>query len=157
MLTNYLNSSATSSANFYDAASTALLASTVYRAASLLQQNAYISYAERSRQALSAPAPAPSSSLNSTSSESVLFPAYAHFTTNGVLHPVVNPYAYGAQATSVSPEAQAFVVQMHVAWKHWKASSGGGGGMESLGFASGAKGGAGKLIWLVFTLIWMAL
>ncbi len=83
----------------------------------------------------------------------MLFPAYAHFTTNGVLHPVVNPHAYGVQATSVSPEAQAFAVQMHVAWKHWKASGG-----EGLGsFASDAKGGAGKLIWLVFMLIWIAL
>jgi hypothetical protein len=42
------------------------------------------------------------------------------FSTDGVLIPVVDPYSVGVQATAVSAEAQAFVVQMHEAWKDWK-------------------------------------
>jgi hypothetical protein len=51
---NYAERSPTSPGNFYDAASTALLASTVYRAAQFLGQHGYLSHADKSRQALSA-------------------------------------------------------------------------------------------------------
>jgi len=83
--------------NFYDAASTALLASTVYRAAKILGQTEYLPQAERSRKALSTP---------------------AHFSPEGVLFPVVDPYHPGDPAGrgQISPEAQAFVVQMYQAW-----------------------------------------
>src|SRR5258708_28087265 len=47
---NYAERSPTSPGNFYDAASTALLASTVYRAAQFLGQHGYLSYADKSRQ-----------------------------------------------------------------------------------------------------------
>ena len=150
LLTNYIDVSTTSSGNFYDAASTAFLASTVYRAAKLLDQKTYIPYAERSRKALSAPASSPPSPSNSTSF--VLFPAQAHFTTDGVLTPVVDPFAVGAKATTVSAEAQAFVVQMHVAWKDWKPQKASGAIGESVGM--------GKVFMLVAALagaIWMAL
>jgi hypothetical protein len=117
IFTNYADRPANSSGNFYDASSTALLASTVYRAALILGQNSYLPYAEKSRQALSAP------NSTSNSENASLFPSYAHFTKDGILFPVVDPYSFGVVATTVSPEGQAFVVQMHQAWKDWKNSS----------------------------------
>jgi len=106
MIQNYADQSSTS----HDAASTALLASTVYRAAKLLNQRTYIPYTERSRQAISA-------TMSASSSNSSLFPSCAHITKDGVLAPVVDPHMYVSKATGTSPEGQAFVVQMHVAWK----------------------------------------
>jgi len=43
-----------------------------------------------------------------------------HFDSNGWLTPVVNPDSYGQQGAQ-SPEAQAFVVEMHAAWRDWVA------------------------------------
>ena len=147
-------SSTASPGNFHDAASTAFLASTVYRAAKLLNQKTYIPYAERSRKALSAPASSPPSPSNSTTN--VVFPAQAHFTTDGVLTPVVDPFAVGVKATTVSAEAQAFVVQMHVAWKDWKSPK------SSVAKAEGviAVGGIEKVLMLVAALsgtVWMVI
>ena len=92
----------------------------MYRAAKLLNQRTYIPHAERSRQALSA-----TTSASPSNSGTTLFPSYVHFTRDGVLTPVVDPYMYGSKATGTSPEGQAFVVQMHVAWKEWLATPSG--------------------------------
>ncbi len=43
-----------------------------------------------------------------------------HFTSDGWLTPVVDPLSVG-QSGQNSPEGQAFVVQMHAAWKDWVA------------------------------------
>jgi hypothetical protein len=87
--------------DFEDAASTALLASTVYRAAKILGQTEHLDKAEKSRLMLSTP---------------------EHFSSSGVLSTVVNPYQVNIPfgPGRVSPEAQAFVIQMHQAWKDWK-------------------------------------
>jgi hypothetical protein len=153
LLTNYIDVSTTSPGNFHDAASTAFLASTVYRAAKLFNQKTYIPYAERSRKALSASASSPPSPSNS-STNVVLFPAQAHFTTDGILTPVVDPFAVGVKATTVSAEAQAFVVQMHVAWKDWKSPK------ASVAKAEGVIVGTEKMFMLVAALggtVWMAI
>ncbi|KAL6301871.1 hypothetical protein BKA93DRAFT_737895, partial [Sparassis latifolia] len=86
---------------FEDAASAALLASTVYRLAVLSGAGAAdVAGAERARGALA---------------------AAAHFTGGGALTPVVDPYewARAADAGQVSPEGQAFVVEMQAAWRDW--------------------------------------
>lgn len=44
--------------------------------------------------------------------------ALQHFTTDGWLTPVVNPYQFSAQG-SQSPEGQAFVLEMQAAWRDW--------------------------------------
>lgn len=53
---------------------------------------------------------------------------------NGWLTPVVNPDSYGAEG-SESPEGQAFVVEMHSAWRDWVAdgSKGANGAKRSSG------------------------
>ena len=157
LFTNYIDISTASPGNFHDAASTAFLASTVYRAAKLFNQKTYIPHAERSRKALSASAASPPSSPSPSNSTTnvVLFPAQAHFTTDGILTPVVDPFAVGVRATTVSAEAQAFVVQMHVAWKDWKSPK------LSVAKADGAISvGRGKVLMLVAALsgtVWMAI
>jgi hypothetical protein len=50
LFTNYADQPDTAPGNFYDAASTALLASTVYRAAVMLNQGKYISFSEKNTQ-----------------------------------------------------------------------------------------------------------
>ncbi|CAA7263839.1 unnamed protein product [Cyclocybe aegerita] len=112
VFTNYADQPPTASGNFYDAASTALLAATVYRAALMLEQYTYLPYAERSRSTLSNSTSSPPSNETST------FDSYEHFTSDGWLRPVVNPHSYG-QEGSESAEGQAFVVQMHAAWREW--------------------------------------
>jgi hypothetical protein len=113
VFTNYADQPASASGNFYDAASTALLASTVYRAALLLKQHASVPHAEKSRATLF--------STNSSSSSGAAFTGFAHFTSDGWLAPVVNPHSYGVQG-SQSPEAQAFVVQLAAAHRDWVAA-----------------------------------
>jgi hypothetical protein len=56
-----------------------------------------------------------------------------HFTTDGWLTPVVNPYQFSAQG-SQSPEGQAFVLEMYAAWRDWVAaeSPGANGCMQSI-------------------------
>uniref|UniRef100_A0A0W0G484 Six-hairpin glycosidase-like protein n=1 Tax=Moniliophthora roreri TaxID=221103 RepID=A0A0W0G484_MONRR len=88
-----------SSSSFYDAASTALLASTVYRLSVLEGECESIQYAERSRKALFAP-------------------HSKHITEEGWLKPVVNPYNYRLEG-SKSAEGQAFVLMLHAAWRDW--------------------------------------
>ncbi|KAF5313839.1 hypothetical protein D9619_013072 [Psilocybe cf. subviscida] len=115
VFTNYADQPSTATGNFYDAASTALLAGTVYRAAILLKQHASVPHAEKSRKTLfSTNGTAPDNNSGS-------FTGYAHFDSNGWLMPVVNPHSYGVQGTQ-SPEGQAFVVQLHAAHRDWAAA-----------------------------------
>lgn len=43
-----------------------------------------------------------------------------HFTADGWLTPVVDPYSYPDQGQD-SPEGQAFVISMQAAWRDWVA------------------------------------
>jgi hypothetical protein len=122
---NYVDDSST----FYDAASSALLASTVYRLALARGEHSHLPLAERVRKTLSsgnAPSGSSSSSGNAT----------AHITADGWLTPVVNPHQFGVQGNQ-SAEGQAFVLEMQAAWRDWVADGSKG--------ANGAVGGAG--IW----------
>ncbi|KII90447.1 hypothetical protein PLICRDRAFT_38994 [Plicaturopsis crispa FD-325 SS-3] len=160
-----------STLNFYDASSTALLASTVYRLSAQWGVHKHLPFAERSRMALSAPAnstntmrkrqtesststaatsasesrsessasssahsdtssasgsaTASASASSSTSSaptaSSTAVAGLAHITAEGWLTPVVNPHSYGSEG-SMSPEGQAFVVEMQAAWRDWVAA-----------------------------------
>ncbi|ETW76346.1 hypothetical protein HETIRDRAFT_65769 [Heterobasidion irregulare TC 32-1] len=108
---NYADS--TDSTNFDDAASTALLAATVYRLSLLTGTHTYLPFAERCRTALF--------STNAASATPSAFAATAaHFSSDGWLAPVVNPDAYGVQGAN-SPEGEAFVLQLHSAWRDWVA------------------------------------
>jgi hypothetical protein len=113
VFTNYADQPSTATGNFYDAASTALLASTVYRAAILLKQHASVPRADTSRKTLF--------STNGTAPTDGSFAGLAHFTSDGWLTPVVNPHSYGVEG-SQSPEGQAFVVQLHAAHRDWVAA-----------------------------------
>ncbi|KAF9018281.1 Six-hairpin glycosidase [Hymenopellis radicata] len=93
---------------FYDSASTALMAATVYRLSS--------------RKALYASGT--TSSFSPTSTTSGAFPSSTvpsglqHFTADGWLTPVVNPHSYGVEG-SESAEGQAFVLMMQAAYQDW--------------------------------------
>ena len=110
------NNYADNSTTFHDGASTALMASTVYRLSLLSNIHTHLPKAETSRKALSAPFSG-SSNSNSNSNLSSLA-NMAHFTADGYLTPVVNPESFGQQGTQ-SPEGQAFVVMMQAAWRDW--------------------------------------
>ncbi|KXN84655.1 Lactam utilization protein lamB [Leucoagaricus sp. SymC.cos] len=125
--TNYPDVPVDSTGNFYDAAGTALLASTVFRGAVLLNQFTHVPAAERIRMTLFSPSSSPlssssTSSLGTTTSSTAtppsLFDNYAHLTTEGWLTPVVDPYSFGQQG-SKSPESEAFILQLHSAWRDW--------------------------------------
>jgi hypothetical protein len=137
---NYASQPLTSSPNFLDASSTALLASTVYRLSLLRGEHAYIPLAEKSRKALSATEPNSSWQL-------------VHFTSEGWLKPVVNPYAFPHQGSN-SPEGQAFVVEMQAAWRDWVAD----GSKGENGAISGRMGVAGRWAWAsvhVWVVVWV--
>jgi hypothetical protein len=148
-----------SATNFYDASSTALITSTVYRLALMWGVHTHLPLAEKSRKALSGLSSNASSSNPTTISDSqtdisavstatnstVSDPTHTlsaasststapspsatpdspgplqHFTTNGWLTPVVNPYDFGVQGPA-SPEGEAFVLEMTAAWKDWVAA-----------------------------------
>ncbi|KIK55319.1 hypothetical protein GYMLUDRAFT_175753 [Collybiopsis luxurians FD-317 M1] len=95
---NYADDTST----FLDAASTALLASTVYRLSLLRSVHHFLPTAEKTRNALFA--------SNSSGLE--------HFTSQGWLTPVVNPDSFGAEGTE-SPEGEAFVLDLQAAWTDW--------------------------------------
>ncbi|KAF8129060.1 Six-hairpin glycosidase-like protein [Boletus edulis] len=99
---NYADNKST----FLDASSTALLASTVYRLSLLLGVHTYLPEAESARKRLS--------SFNGTS-------GLLHFTRDGWLTPVTDPYAYPFQGQD-SPEGEAFVISMQAAWRDWAAA-----------------------------------
>ncbi|KAF8639334.1 hypothetical protein AX17_001582 [Amanita inopinata Kibby_2008] len=150
IFTNYADVSPSEPGNFYDAASTALLASTVYRASLLFDYHHNLPMAERSRLALFASSPSSSSSETtslppststspppstsdtstatftsasasaSQSSTSSPLDNMAHFSPDGYLTPVVNPHSFGVQGEK-SAEAQAFVLELQAAWRDWVA------------------------------------
>jgi hypothetical protein len=117
---------------FYDTSSTALLASTVYRLSLLSNIRTYIPLAEQVRKALLASngavvsvtttstTPAPSTTSTALAATSTTTSGLLHFTPEGWLTPVVNPYSYGAQG-SESPEGQAFILELQAAWRDWVA------------------------------------
>ncbi|PPQ95428.1 hypothetical protein CVT26_008449 [Gymnopilus dilepis] len=114
IFTNYADQPSTAQGNFYDASSTSLLASTVYRASLLLNQHTYLPFAERSRKTLFST----NSSSDITSNSSTSLQGYQHLTPEGWLTPVVNPHSYGLQG-NISAEGQAFVIQLHAAYREW--------------------------------------
>ncbi|KAL5500891.1 hypothetical protein ACEPAH_9278 [Sanghuangporus vaninii] len=122
MFHNYANDSS----SFVDAASAALLASTVYRHALLTRTYAHLPQAEFARRALWAPTTAPQASFSSAPlfSQNTSFADpdaltnMSHFDARGWLTPVVNPHSFGQEGER-SPEAQAFVVMMYAAWRDW--------------------------------------
>ncbi|KAJ3504288.1 hypothetical protein NMY22_g17976 [Coprinellus aureogranulatus] len=112
LLRNYLNDPNT----FYDAASTSLLAATVYRASTVMDTHTYVPYAERSRLTLFTPNSGPWTNTNWTR-----FADYEYFTSDGWLRNVVDPVSIKERlGDGRSPEAQAFVVMMHSAWRDWR-------------------------------------
>ncbi|KAK0215147.1 Six-hairpin glycosidase-like protein [Armillaria fumosa] len=132
---NYVDNDST----FYDSASTALMAYTVYRLYTITGDTTYIRRAERSRIALYASGSTStfSLSLSSTSTSTSTAPAststsgYEHFTSDGWLTPVVNPHSYGVEG-SESAEAQAFVLLMQSAYQEWVADGSQGSGALQL-------------------------
>ncbi|KAG1824531.1 Six-hairpin glycosidase-like protein [Suillus subaureus] len=107
---NYADNNTT----FYDASSTALLASTVYRLSLLGNIHTYIPLAEQARNALLLLlAPFTTSTALSATMSGLL-----HFTPEGWLTPVVNPYSYDEQGSD-SPEGQAFILELQAAWRDW--------------------------------------
>ncbi|PBK87155.1 Six-hairpin glycosidase [Armillaria gallica] len=131
---NYVDNDST----FYDCASTALMAYTVYRLYTVTGDTTYIRQAERSRTALYAKGTTSTFSL-STSTSTSMAPAlsststvgFEHFTSDGWLTPVVNPHNYGVEGSG-SAEAQAFVVLMEVAYEDWVADGSQGSGAMQL-------------------------
>jgi len=115
LFTNYPDVPPSSPGNFYDASGSALLASTVFRGAVMLNQFTHVPAAEKIRRTLFSPSTNSSSANSSASAE---FQNYPHITPDGWLTPVVNPYSYGQQGGK-SPEGQAFVLQLHSAWRDW--------------------------------------
>lgn len=119
---------------FMDASSTALLASTVYRLFLLWGVHKHLPAAELCRRALSAPTGStvdvsmslvssvsdytPTSSSPPPSSTASGTPDKLHFTWDGWLTPVVDPYGFSDQGQA-SPEGQAFILAMHAAWRDW--------------------------------------
>ncbi|KAF5350046.1 hypothetical protein D9756_009198 [Leucocoprinus leucothites] len=120
MFANYPDVSADSPGNFHDASGSALLASTVFRGAVMLDQFTHVPAAEKIRRTLLSPSGTASSSAASSTDLSPTFENYVHLTKEGWLTPVVDPNSYGQQG-SQSPESEAFVLQLHSAWRDWVA------------------------------------
>jgi hypothetical protein len=146
MVHNYLTDNGT----FYDAAATALLAATVYRASTLMDEHEFVPFAERTRMTLFTPNGGVGADGNgyvrhlslpfcrsnsTTTSYSTEFSDYEFFTDDGWLRPVSNPTSKAdVLANGESPEAQAFVLMMHAAWRDWRDEG-------EIGMASGAAAG----------------
>jgi hypothetical protein len=113
IFTNYADQPATADGNFYDAAGTALIAATVFRASSELGKRKY-KYLGNARDAWDALFTT-TASLDQGSN----FTGYAHFTEDGWLQPVVNPHSYSVEG-SESAEGQAFVVMLYAARRDWE-------------------------------------
>jgi rhamnogalacturonyl hydrolase YesR len=123
--TNIFRNYADNESTFYDAASTALLASSVYRISLLQGQHQHAARAERSRKAIA-------DSDNN------------HLDGSGWLQPVVNPHNFGNEG-SESAEAQAFVLMMQASWQEWVAAGSQGSGALVLRPSMAGLG-----AWLVF-------
>lgn len=145
VFTNYADQSPSATGNFYDAASTALLAGTVYRASVLLGQHTYVPFAERCRKTLFN-----TTSAAPTTNGTATLAGYQHLTTDGWLTPVVNPHMYGLEG-SESAEAQAFVVQLHAAHRDWVLA--GSVGEKSGALPSVARDGSGALLAVAAALL----
>ncbi|KAF7363457.1 hypothetical protein MSAN_01001500 [Mycena sanguinolenta] len=139
IFTNYADQPISTSGMFYDTASTTLIASTVYRAALLVNDHSHLPNAEKCREALFATSPfrlsqpsirgssgsasvsasstAPASSPTATASS---MPNMVHFTNDGWLTPVVNPHSFGVEGSD-SPEGEAFVLELQAAYDEWVA------------------------------------
>lgn len=78
-----------------------------------------------------------------------VFPSYGHLTQEGWLAPVVNPNSFPHEG-SMSPESEAFAIQLHSAWRDWVAdgAKGTNGGCTSLGLQ-----GAGATLVLSYILV----
>ncbi|KAF5378135.1 hypothetical protein D9615_007521 [Tricholomella constricta] len=145
---NYASQPASAPGNFLDAASTALLASTVYRLALLWGEHSHLPLAERTRSALfSSPTTSGGGGDNTSGGDkdnTLSSSALAHFDAEGWLTPVVNPHSYGRLGAQ-SAEAQAFVVEMQAAWRDWVAdgSKGANGAAGRVGVVSGVGVGVG--------------
>ncbi|RPD56883.1 hypothetical protein L226DRAFT_538351 [Lentinus tigrinus ALCF2SS1-7] len=168
LFTNYADDGST----FDDASGTAILASTVYRLALLEGVHTHLPAAEKSRSVLFASASASSSSSSSSSSSrssassrsqssstsTSTAPAstattpstLAHFTADGWLTPVVDPYSFGREG-SHSPEGQAFVVEMHAAWADWVQA----GSPGANAAAATMRGGVGAIVFVQAVLVWV--
>ncbi|KAH9911354.1 Six-hairpin glycosidase-like protein [Epithele typhae] len=113
--------------SFADASGTTLLAASVYRLALMAGVHTHLPNAEKSRTALFGPSSGSSSSSasssSSSSSSSTTAPpsSLAHFDGDMWLTPVVNPNSFGDEG-SQSPEGQAFVVELHSAYRDWVAA-----------------------------------
>ena len=132
--------------NFDDAASSALLAATVYRLALLTGNKKFVREAELTRAALfaangtsatpsgvtvvtssstlSTPLTSSTSTKSAPSSAATTLNAFAntpHFTVDGWLAPVVNPLDIGVEGAQ-SPEGQAFTLMLQSAWRDWSAA-----------------------------------
>lgn len=152
---NYADNSTT----FYDTSSTALLASTVYRLSLLSNIRTYIPLAEQIRKALLASAgtivsvtttsttPAPSTTSTALVATGTTTSGLLHFTPEGWLTPVVNPYSYGAQG-SQSPEGQAFILELQAAWRDWVADG-------AQGVSSARKARPCAIIGAIIVLPWL--
>lgn len=157
--TNYPDVPPSSPGNFYDASGSALLASTVFRGAVMLNQFTHVPAAEKIRTTLFSP-PTNSSPTTTppTNAPQSQFANYPHFTNDGWLTPVVNPYSYG-QEGSESPESEAFALQLHSAWRDWvQDGARGANAAVSLRFARrrcGWEEAGGVLGWLVDGGGWM--
>ncbi len=120
--TNIFRNYADDEDTFYDGASTALMAATVYRLSQVWDDQSFIPNAERSRKALYASGStssfAPTSTTSGASPSSTVPSGLQHFTADGWLTPVVNPHSYGNEG-SESAEGQAFVLMMQAAYQDW--------------------------------------
>jgi hypothetical protein len=127
--------------NFDDAASSALLAATVYRLDLLTGNKTFIQEAELTRVALFAtdgtsadptglpvlvtpttPSWPSASPIPSSPGSPSPFTNTPQFTVDGWLAPVVNPRDFSVEGAQ-SPEAQGFVLMLHSAYRDWVAAS----------------------------------
>ncbi|KAJ7219286.1 Six-hairpin glycosidase-like protein, partial [Mycena pura] len=120
IFTNYADQPINNTGMFYDAASTMLIASTVYRFSLLWNDHSQIPNAEKCRQALFAT----TISNNSFMADAVVSGSpisdLVHFTSDGWLTPVVNPDQFGVQGQQ-SPESEAFTLELQAAYSEWVA------------------------------------
>ena len=126
--TGLFNNYADDSSTFADASGTALLAASVYRLALMAGVHTHLPAAEKSRAALFASNSSSSSSSSSSSasssassSSSSNTSSLAHFTSAGLLTPVVDPNSFHERG-STSPEGQAFVLELAAAHADWVAA-----------------------------------
>jgi hypothetical protein len=122
------NNYADDGSSFADAASATLLAASVYRLYALTGDASHLSAADSARQRLFA--------TNG-----------GHVGGDGWLTPVVDPYNIGKQGQH-SPEAQAFVLELHAAWRDWNAAGaqGLGGGKKNSARPAARAAGVGAVV-----------